>query len=246
MLRPSDLSNVVGFAQVKVAGVCKGGAIVVDDVVVLGTYNQTVVGVAFESGEVLWETAVVGRVHVKPVQVAPGKVAVFSCDWEGGMTVIDVTDGQVLHQGEVEAPVYGEVGLRPEELCVCDMYGGGWSVQASGVKKKWEPDSWEPVFSGVAWDGEQWWWGSHDGKVRTNGCVGIHVGAAVLGRPLVLKNCKGVCVATTAGSVVKIVDGRVVKRVQLEGEVFCSPVEAAGGKVLVGCRDSKVHIIDLN
>jgi outer membrane protein assembly factor BamB len=254
-LRQEDLACDASFAAGgRVGGLVKSSPLVTNDLYVVSTYGSTVEALSRTTGALVWTASLGGRVHVSPVVFSGNDrvVVVASCDWEDGITVIDVTDGRVVARLELEAPVYAQPVCIGSEIVIIDLYGGGWSLSGGAdgysLAEKWQPETWQPVFSAPVHHKSTFFWGSHDTKLRKfeDGAVeSAELGAIILASPLVMSARGQLCVCTTAGKVV-FLDLKtlcVLRTVQLPGEIFCGPRAVDEERVAVGCRDSRVHIL---
>ncbi|KAI4302884.1 hypothetical protein MLD38_038582 [Melastoma candidum] len=201
---------------------------------------------------ILYVGSTVGRITAISIRALP-----FSLLW--------------LH--ELEVPIFGSLAVSSSGMVICCLVDGSVVGLDRFGSILWRRSTGGPVFAGASFassvpsqvlicsrsgsilslepeTGQIWW--------ECN--VGIPViASAYVDEHLLLPSEKLVCICTCSGSIVVLGVGedsmsrdngqnkctvREVARMDLEGEVFSSPV-MVGGVIFVGCRDDFVHCVAL-
>jgi len=178
-------------------------------------------------------------------------------EWDSGLAIVDEKGKLTLaFMKEIPSPVYANLlALDSNRLVVCDISGNIHVVNVESMTIKSTKVTNKPLFGSPTRLGESILFGSHDGIVR---CVSssdlqqqwqYDARTVVYASPLVIS--RDLCIiCTTAGDVALVRKGKELWRTKVLGEIWSDPVLFTGEdgvtRIVVGARDSKVHIITIN
>jgi hypothetical protein len=171
-------------------------------------------------------------------------------DWDAGLVIVD-ENGSITRAfaTELASPVYANLlAIDSERLVVCDISGFMHNVNIESMEIKSTKIASKPIFSSPVLAGNSIIVGSHDGTLR---CVDTSdfavtlwkydAGSVIYSSPLFMRD--GKCLAcTTAGDVIVIDEGKEMWRLNIPGEVWSDPSLVGNEEVVVGARDSRLHI----
>lgn len=185
------------------------------------------------------------------------KVLVASCSWKGSVTCVSFSADSFKYLWSVDlwTAIYSapEIFSGTNIAATCGIDGNvrGLDVNSGEIKwcKKTTAD--RPIFSKCRQLGRYIVFGSHDGSFRcidTNGVIQWQrkVNSPILSSALATSNEKLVF-ADISGKVHVIgVNGEPLGSPFLfEAEIFGSPKQMHDNQILIGCRDSKLHLLQL-